>query len=468
MARRTLSRRNVLALGTTGVISSLITVGCATPVATPAPAQPAAPAAQQGAATPAPQGQVAPAKPATGAAANKIVFAFNSSQSEVQSAWNPIRDAFNKQHPNTEVEFIVTPTSAEHAQKVLAMFAGGTPPDIVYLAASRDFQRTASQNVLLDLDQYIKRDNFRLDDFMPVSRQSSLYCNRQYGMPIHLSYDVVYYNKTMFQKAGLKTPNEYQAEGKWNTDTLLDVGKTLSGGEGATRTFAITRRTGLHAVNAWIWTFGGEYLSEDMNTWLLTDDPKAVQALQFLVDMVRVHKISPADDDMQGLGDMFLTGRVGMTIGGRFLISQLREIKDFEIGMELPPAGPEGKLVTREGPVVVSIAKDSRQQDAAWNFGKFFASIEGQTLYVAGGRGSSGHKAIFDSPEFKNLLLPWEDPEIYRKGVELARVQVATKWQEINKIFDDQMALAYLGNKTVPEATATMKAEIPRHLGENC
>ena len=61
----------------------------------------------------------------------------------------------------------------------------------------------------------------------------------------------------------------------------------------------------------------------------------------------------------------------------------------------------------------------------------------------------------------KQNLLPWEDLDTYFTGLERTGVYVApANTGEVNTIFDREMNLAYLGEKSVKDATDTMKKEI--------
>ena len=61
----------------------------------------------------------------------------------------------------------------------------------------------------------------------------------------------------------------------------------------------------------------------------------------------------------------------------------------------------------------------------------------------------------------KSFLLPWEDLETYKLGLERTGVYVAPNHTgEVNTIFDRELNLAYLGEKSAKDAADTMKKEI--------
>jgi len=67
----------------------------------------------------------------------------------------------------------------------------------------------------------------------------------------------------------------------------------------------------------------------------------------------------------------------------------------------------------------------------------------------------------------KQNLLPWEDIDTYFTGLERTGVYISPpQTGEVNATFDREMNLAYLGEKSVKDATDTMKKEIDASLNK--
>lgn len=447
----------------------------------------AAPAATQGA----PAGAPAATKPATAggssapaaatsvpaaAGQTKIRFVMSNSQDAIKKWLDPMTKAFQEKYPNIVLEHITTPSTDESTQKILAMFAANDPGEVLNLPATRDYKRVAVRRVLLDLEPLYKRDNFDPNVFAPVARDLTLYCGKYYGFPMHLSFYVTMFNKKLFQEAGVETPDQYQAKGRWkmgvSDDGYLEALRKLTRGEGDKKVWGDQRTNDLHVVNYFLFSFGGKLYNEDRTKFLIPEDPNSLKALQYQVDLVLKEKVYPSSDEVRGLGDTFLAGRRAITKTGHNSAADIQaaaEAGRIDPGMTFAPEGPAG-LVPREGPDAIAMPKDGKFRDQAWTFLSWTVSKEGMEYYTRGGRGASPRLDQLQDPSYLKLFFPWEKPEIYLETVKKAKTDVAVSQSEATSIFNREMDLAYLGKKTVLDAMKAAKAEIDPLLegGERC
>jgi len=90
-----------------------------------------------------------------------------------------------------------------------------------------------------------------------------------------------------------------------------------------------------------------------------------------------------------------------------------------------------------------------------------WSSDDGQKIIMDSRRSFTARRSFLNSEAMKQFLLPWEDLETYKLGLERTGVYVAPNHTgEVNAIFDRELNLAYLGEKSVKDATDTMKKEI--------
>jgi multiple sugar transport system substrate-binding protein len=388
----------------------------------------------------------------------------------------PATQAFEAKYPNIQLEHITTPTTDETTQKILAMFAANDPAEVLNLPATRDYKRVAVRKVLLDLDPLAKKDNFDVNVFAPVARDLHLYCGKYYGYPMHLSFFVTFYNKKLFQAAGVKLPDDYGKENRWKMggadDGWLEAAQKLTRGEGAQRTWADTRINSLHVVNYFIFSWGGRIYNEDRTKFVIPDDPKSMEALQYQVDLVQKHKVYPTTDEARSLGNIFLAGRSAMWRTGHNSGAQIQAALEAGIvdpGMYLAAAGPAG-LVPREGPDAIALPANGKSRDQAWTFLLWMVSKEGMEFYTRGGRGASPRLDQLEDPAYLKNFYPWEKPELFLESVKKARTDVAVAQSEATSIFDREMDLVYLGKKTLAEGMKQAKTEIDPLLegGDRC
>src|SRR5262245_9411794 len=475
VASAPLGRRGVLRL-VAGSASLALLAACGGTVAppatsTPAPAKPAAevkptapaPAAatsvpQSGNPAPAAatQAPVAAAKPAA-KPAGKLRYLYNATPGPNEKVHLDLIELFARVAPGTEVEKIRVPDDAELTRKLLAMLAAKDLPDLYW-----NRQRTAtpvfSRGVVLDLTPLVNADRVDLRDFWPSALKTYGREGKLYGLPNSASSHAYYFNKNIYQDAGVPLPTETAAKGAWNWDTIVEQSQKLAKGTGPSKIFGFNQVTSVYSVDQFIWQNGGE-LWDDQLTVCKLNEPPAVGAIQWLVDGVQKYKYTPSSVDTKAGGDMFVAGRCGLVAAGRFILDTILNIK-FEPGMVVGPNGPKANTV-RGDDLAASILKEAPNQDAAWAFAKMWTSDDGQKLVLASRRSFTARRSFAQGEWMKSNLLPWESLETYMTGLERTGVYVAPgQTGEVNSIFDRELDLAYLGEKSVKDATDAMKAQI--------
>jgi multiple sugar transport system substrate-binding protein len=109
--------------------------------------------------------------------------------------------------------------------------AAGTPPDIIGPVGFRGFYSYGDQ--LLDLQPYIDETGFDTSGMDPgILEAYSEGFGGQVGIPFAIYPSFIYYNKDLFDEAGLPYPPHKMGEqydGKdWNWDTLTELAKQLT------------------------------------------------------------------------------------------------------------------------------------------------------------------------------------------------------------------------------------------------
>src|SRR5579885_1812221 len=459
------SRRALLGLIPVGVVLADCTgnVTALTPAA--APAKPTEPAAKPAAEPTKPAASAAPTAPAAQAPAKagggKVRYLYNATPGPNEKVHLDLIDLYGKLYPGVEVEKIRVPDDAELTRKLLAMIAAKDLPDFYW-----NRQRTATpffdRGVVLDINPRVAADKVDLKDFWPSAIKTYTREGKLYGLPNSASSHAYYFNVDMYKKAGVPLPTETASKGAWNWDAIVDQGKKLSGGEGPTRTFGFNAVTSIYQVDQFIWQNGGDLWDEKVTVCKL-NEPEAVGAIQWLVDCAQKHKIMPTSTDTKAGGDMFVAGRCGLVAAGRYILDTLLNSK-FEVGMVVGPNGPKANTV-RGDDLAASILKDAANPDAAWNFAKMWTSDDGQKLVLASRRSFTARRSFAQGDWMKTNLLPWENLETYMQGLERTGVYIAPgQTGEVNSVFDRELDLAYLGEKSVKDATDTMKKDIDAAL----
>jgi multiple sugar transport system substrate-binding protein len=330
-------------------------------------------------------------------ATEEIRLMFWGTNDEVQTVRRYV-EAFRDKNPGVTVTLQHTPDMG-YREKLNTRFRGGDAPDVFYLA-TEDFPGIANRGWLLPLDDLIANDKeFDAKAFFPEVYEQFRYDDKKlYGIVKDFATLVLYYNKDLFDKYDVPYPKR-----GWTWEDFLDKAKRLT--HPGNREYGCVLETWPGEWFPWVWSSGGKLVDEsgDEPRWVLGAPPyleKSARAFQFLSDLIWVHQVEPSPSVTrdQGVGDMFLTGRVGMCTYGRWKCMDFRHINDFDWDVvEMPRKECEATTLF---PVCYSIARETRHKEASWKLVKFLTSKEAQIDVANSGQAIPSMKAVAQSDAF--------------------------------------------------------------------
>lgn len=322
----------------------------------------------------------------------KLVFAtrggaFNSAGVELRKA---LADAliaeFQRQNPDIEVEWLKVDDS-QYKDKIATLAAAGQAPDVFEAWATMGAV-WAEGGLLLDLAPYVKKD-LRAADIKdifqnaweaPVIRAGPR-AGMQYAVPRYLNVVIFYYNKTLFDNAGLVHLDKLDAAGNWNWNTLVDYGKKLTrkSPDGKFTQYGLRTDWGISRSAAWAWANGGSIFGyPEAPTQFVMDRPEAIEGYQFLYDLRWQYEIWPkgAPGFDRGLVAMDNTRATDGLAG---MISQIGDAFEWDVAQR--PLGKRERG-TRTSLDLYVVSSQTKHPDAAWRFAKFLISPKAQMLHA--------------------------------------------------------------------------------------
>jgi len=356
-------------------VASLLVAACGGG-GTPAPTTPVAPTTGP---TTAPGSAEPSATPAGGYAGPEVTISYSiwGDPAELKSQ-QAIVDAFHAANPKITVKVEVSDWDP-YFDKLQTGLAGGAAPDVFAMDGPL-FPDYQSRGVLLDLKPYVDRDGY---DLAQLAEQGvadfTTADGGQYGLPRDLNTVVLYYNKTMFDAAGLAYPDE-----TWDWAKLVEAARQLTkdeNGDGITDQWGFYTET-TDMENYWsslVWQSGGDLLDAAKTTTLL-GTPEAAAGIQFLQDLIWKEKVMPDPALFAETGDAFEQGKAAMEANGSWLVpthTAAGSDLGFTFAIAPLPKGPAGRF-TSVNPTGAVVYKGSKAPDAAWEFVKYLASPAAQ------------------------------------------------------------------------------------------
>ncbi len=374
---RTIARSRSPHLGAAMAVALVVgACGSATPSATTAP-----PPASTGPSSAAP-GSAEPSGSAAAAACGTysgppvtITYAMWGDTTELANQ-QKIVDAFTGLNPSITVKVSVADWDS-YWPKLQTDLAAGNAPD-VFLMDGPLYPDYQTRDQLLDLSPLIARDGFDTGQLVDLAVQDFKAPDGDlYGLPRDLNTIALFYNKTMFDTAGIPYPDD-----TWDWDKLVAVAKQLTLTSGGT-----TSQWGFYTEtsdmeNYWsslVWQAGGDILSADKQT-VVIDSDQAAAGIQFLQDLIYKDKVM-AQPVAGSEGDMFENGQAAMEANGSWLVPT-HEAAGLDFAVAALPKGPAGQA-TSVNPSGVVAYKGSKAPDAAWEFIKCYTGPQLQAMVAS-------------------------------------------------------------------------------------
>jgi multiple sugar transport system substrate-binding protein len=302
-----------------------------------------------------------------------ITYAIWGDPAELKSQ-QAIVDSFQAANPKITVDVSVSDWDA-YWDKVQTGIAGGAAPDVFAMDGPL-FPDYQSRGVLLDLKPFIDRDDYDLTQLADQGVADFTTADGgQYGLPRDLNTVVLYYNKAMFDAAGVAYPDD-----SWDWAKLVEAGKTLTkdmDGDGTVDQWGFYTET-TDMENFWlsaVWQNGGDVMAPDGQTTVL-DTPEAAGGIQFLQDLIWKEKVMADPALFAETGDAFEQGKAAMESNGSWLVPT-HEAAGIDFGIAPLPKGPAGRY-TSVNPTGAVVYQGTKAPDASWEFVKYLASPAAQ------------------------------------------------------------------------------------------
>ncbi|MBJ8325290.1 ABC transporter substrate-binding protein [Streptococcus pacificus] len=363
-----------------------------------------------------------------------------------------IADKFEEENPNIKIDIQVVSWDA-YWTMLEAGATGGSLPDTFWMH-SNEIYRYGSNEMLLDLTDYIsKSDAIDLENYPEGLTQIYNINKKQYAVP--KDYDTIglWYNKKMFDEAGIAYPDD-----SWDWDTLKETAQKLTKSDGSQYGF-LAPLINQEGYYNFVYQNGGTIITDDKVSGY--DDPKSIEALDYYFSFVK-DKISPAITEDQKRVEAFQNGQVAMALFGSWNLSgfasndYIRENTDVAV---LPKA-KDGTRSTIFNGLGNAIAANTEHKDEAWKWVEFLGSKEGQEMQAELGVAISAYKGTDQKWIESNKDFSIKN---YVDMVEYAQIRpysnTTSKWED--RAYE-LLKPAYLGEETVEKAakeTAKMMNE---------
>jgi multiple sugar transport system substrate-binding protein len=351
---------------------------------------------------------------------------------------------FNETHPGIEVRFERSEGQG-YTEKVLAMIAGGIAPD-VFRTSPNEALRFGIKDVVVEMTPFIEADTeYPADLYLPGVIDAISYEGKTYGLPVWCLTMWLYYNKRLFDEAGLDYPTP---ETTWEEFVAMAEALTITDDSGNITQF------GANGLGSWqmpiaqdAWSNGGNYYYNDDLTAFDMDSPETIQVLEDEAAVMNVLKAHPSPLSPPSTPVSLLSKKVAMQWDGDWLVWDQRDQWADEFDATLCPLR-NGNRVNIYWPDPMVINKNARSKEAAYRWISWFAAdpasweIQGSVVFPV-------TKRQYEDPALRDSWLRAPRPQgmldhalEHSQNMKLWRVEPHSTefenniyWPEIDKIW---------------------------------
>ena len=277
----------------------------------------------------------------------------------------PLISAFEEENPGIKVEYESVPFGELNAVIQSRLENGGESPD-VYIADQPRVAALASQGFLLDVTSTV---GDAASDWVDTALTASQVDGRLMALPLNTSTQILYYNKSLLDQAGIAHPSTSPDE-RMTWDELVAVARQAQEG-GSTWGFQFDQVSRYYQLQPLMESLGGgSGLTGEGNLEPALTNDGWVQAMEFYASLFTDDGVAPRGMPPEETSGAFAAGEIAFYLGGTHWggIWEAGGGLDFEVGFAPHPYFEGRSVVTPTGALSLGVNPNSPNTEAAAAF----------------------------------------------------------------------------------------------------
>ncbi len=396
-----------------------------------------------------------------GAAAQSDTVTLTMSAWDVATTpyWQAVIDAYEAANPNVKVELVDT-SSAEYQDVMNIRLSGGDKTDIITVKDIPGYAAMLTRNQIIPLNDYVDASGLDLSAYSGAAEELT-YEGSLYALPFRSDIWILYYNKDIFDAAGIAYPTNDMTWGEFDS-----LARQLTSGSGADKIY------GAH-FHVWRSTVELGTVQDGLNTVIAHD-------YSFMAPMYNMVTKMQKDGIIMDYGELragnihysgpFENGQVALLPMGSWFIGTLIAAQnngtfDFNWGVATYPH-PDGVPAGTTAGTLTSLAINAKSEnkDAAWDFIKFYSGVEGAKVLA-----STGNLPALRTPEVLEVFgaldgMPAEASEALKTTTVRLELPMHPNVGEIEQILNEEHDLIMTGSVSVQGGLDEMTSRVNKVL----
>ena len=338
---------------------------------------------------------------------------------------------------------------------------GGSLPDVFWMH-SNESERYMSNGMLLDLtDKIAESDTIDPENYPEDIWGLYTYEDKYYAVPKDVDTIALWYNKTLFDEAGLAYPTA-----DWTWDDVTEAAKILTKEDGSQYGLAMRNDNNQEGYYNLVFDNGGYIISDDKTKsgW---DDPKTIEAMETLEGWIK-DGLMPSLETMSenSVDVLFQSGKVAMACQGSWMLAAYKSneytAENCDV-VELPKNAATGRRVSVYNGLGWAASANGNNTENAWKLIEYLGSRKAQEKQAELGVTMSAYKGTSDawanSADFnlQAYLNMMDDMEIRPYS------RATVTWENENS---ELLKSVYTGEKSMADVCIEMANQMNDKLAE--
>lgn len=358
-------------------------------------------------------------------------------------------EAYQAKYPDVKIDLNITPF-LDYQTKLFTSLAGGETMDVFFMREGNVFKTYVNKGLCRNLDDLIAASGFDMSPYANYLDQISVN-GSYYGIPYRGGGYHLYYNKALFDQAGVPYPDMYDS---YTWDEFREVAKQLTSGEGADKVYGVY-------MMGWPWMqmfsamqAGVKIVDDDLKVDLDCQAVRDALTWYYNTCVMDESQITPAEATATNasITPLFVAGHTAMILGGDYMGGNLRNNMEsgaigFEWGMARVPCDEGVEYATHSAVTNACINSKAKNPELAFHFLSFLGGEEGQMAIAA-----AGSKPAMTSDAIKAT---------WAENVKVYTDEMVDLYFEPVKVFTDPM------NEAAPYANTILTEELSLYMTRN-
>ncbi len=370
-------------------------------------------------------------------------------------------------NPGVNIEAVYAGSYQDTVAKAITASRGGNPPQLSVIL-SVDMFTLIDEDLIAPFDDYMsEEDQAWIDGFYPAFMENSQTGGKTYGIPFQRSTPVLYWNKEAFAEAGL---DPEVAPATW--EEMVEFGKKLVKKDDAGNVTQWGVRIPSSGFPYWLFqgltTQNDAILVNAEGNKTNFNDPKVVEALEYLVSLSTEHEVmAPGIIEWGATPKAFFEGQTAMMWTSTGNLTNVRNNAPFDFGVAMLPANERRGAPTGGGNFYLFKGASEEQSKAAVEFVKWISAPAQAAKWTIATGYVAPRADTWETAVMKEYTEAFPPALVARDQLEFAVAELSTyQNQRITGIFNDALAAVITGQKSAQEALDAAQAQADDILAE--